>query len=147
VIESLTPRERQVLRLIVAGRTTREVATELGIAFKTAACHRQRLLDKCAAGNTAQLVQRAVAEGRVLEPLEATSKEERIQRLFAETRRRRALLSDAVTRSSVLRCECEEDCAELRRTQTILRQTCNELAATVRPKPEPYFFSTSTAKA
>jgi DNA-binding CsgD family transcriptional regulator len=147
VFESLTPRERQVLRLIVAGRTSRQIAAELGIAFKTAACHRQRLLDKCAAGNTAQLVQRAVGEGWALEPTGAPWTRDQIERLLEETQRCRQLLNDAVARSRILRRECEEARAELRRTQTILRQTCKELAATVRPKPEPYFFSTSTAKA
>jgi DNA-binding CsgD family transcriptional regulator len=33
-----TPRELQVLRLFALGKSTKEVAAELGIAVKTAAC-------------------------------------------------------------------------------------------------------------
>ena len=147
MIERLTPRERQVLQRIVAGRTTRQVAAELGIAYKTAACHRQRLLDKCAAGNTAELVQRAILEPWILGFPPAASEEHRIERMFADARRCRKVLSEAVARSRVLRGECQDACAEVRRSRTILRQNCKELAAAVRANPDPYFFSTSTAKA
>jgi len=41
-----TPRERQVLTLICEGHSTKQIAALLGIRFKTAACHRMRLMDK-----------------------------------------------------------------------------------------------------
>jgi len=63
----LTPRERTVLRLIVAGKTTREIATELGIAFKTAACHRSSTMSKLDVNNTAALVREAIRLGLVKE--------------------------------------------------------------------------------
>jgi hypothetical protein len=42
---------------------TKEIAFHLRIAFKTAACHRQRVLDKMGASNTADLVRRAIEQG------------------------------------------------------------------------------------
>ena len=44
--ESLTPRERQVLRLVGKGRSTKEIARELGITRATVRCHVQRTLTK-----------------------------------------------------------------------------------------------------
>src|SRR5579862_6436907 len=35
----LTPRETEVLKLIANGMSSREIASELGIAFKTVVCH------------------------------------------------------------------------------------------------------------
>ena len=63
----LTPRERTVLQLIVAGKTTRQIATELGIAFKTAACHRSSAMGKLDVNNTAALVREAIRLGLVKE--------------------------------------------------------------------------------
>ena len=65
MIENLTPREREVLQLIAAGRSTKALAADLGIAFKTAACHRATILAKLGAANTADLVCRAVRMGLV----------------------------------------------------------------------------------
>src|SRR5215472_12091687 len=42
----ITPREREVLKLIAAGKTSKEIAAELGIAFRTTVCHRYRLYQK-----------------------------------------------------------------------------------------------------
>ncbi len=38
--EKLTGREREVLALIAQGRSTKQIASDLNITFKTAACHR-----------------------------------------------------------------------------------------------------------
>ena len=59
----LTPREITVLKCIADGMRTKEIAFHLRIAFKTAACHRQRVLDKMGASNTADLVRRAIEQG------------------------------------------------------------------------------------
>ncbi len=59
-VGQLTPRERQVLALIGNGYSTRELAHELGITFKTAACHRSRILLKLNARNTADLTRAAI---------------------------------------------------------------------------------------
>ena len=60
MIESLTPREREVLQLIATGRSTKALAADLGIAFKTAACHRATILAKLGAANTADLICRTL---------------------------------------------------------------------------------------
>jgi DNA-binding CsgD family transcriptional regulator len=64
-VEQLTARELEVLRLIVAGRSTKQIAFDLGISFKTAACHRSHILQKIGAHNTAELVCRAIREGLI----------------------------------------------------------------------------------
>lgn len=58
--ESLTPREMEVLRLIAEGLTTKEIAVKLGIAFKTAACHRHRILMALDATSTVTAVLTAI---------------------------------------------------------------------------------------
>jgi DNA-binding NarL/FixJ family response regulator len=59
----LSPREISVLRLIVDGKTTREIATELGIAFKTAAAHRSHIMSKLEVTNSAAVVREAFRLG------------------------------------------------------------------------------------
>jgi DNA-binding CsgD family transcriptional regulator len=61
----LTTRELQVLSLVAAGVTTKEIAYELGIAYKTAACHRGRILSKLAAHNAADLTRHAMGMGLI----------------------------------------------------------------------------------
>ena len=55
-IGSLTRRERQVLDLVVAGRSNKEVAIELGIVPKTVEAHRANVMKKMGAGSLAELV-------------------------------------------------------------------------------------------
>lgn len=56
-IEGLTPREREVLELIVAGRLNKQIADELGISIKTVEVHRARVMEKMGANSLAELVQ------------------------------------------------------------------------------------------
>lgn len=58
-----TQRQQEVLLLIANGRTTKEIARELGIAFKTAAAHRANLMQKLHIHHTAGLVRHAVRSG------------------------------------------------------------------------------------
>lgn len=53
---SLTPREQEVLRLLVDGRTQVEIAVELFISGKTVATHIQRVLGKLGVHSRAQAV-------------------------------------------------------------------------------------------
>jgi two-component system nitrate/nitrite response regulator NarL len=53
---SLTPREREILRLLAEGRVQKEIARELSISPKTVGTHIQRLLTKVGAHSRAQLV-------------------------------------------------------------------------------------------
>lgn len=58
--DPLTARERQVLQLIAEGKSTRDVASILGISVKTAESHRTRLMSKLDIHETATLVRYAV---------------------------------------------------------------------------------------
>jgi RNA polymerase sigma factor (sigma-70 family) len=62
-IRSLTPRERQVLALVVAGRTNREIADEWGISEKTVKVHRGRVMEKTRVNTLPELVLLAQAAG------------------------------------------------------------------------------------
>jgi FixJ family two-component response regulator len=55
-VETLTPRERDVMRLVVLGRLNKQIAAELGIAEKTVKVHRGRVMTKMGAGSVAELV-------------------------------------------------------------------------------------------
>ena len=52
----LTPRERQVLELLLEGQPTKAIAARLAIRRKTAEVHRARVLQKMRAGSAAELV-------------------------------------------------------------------------------------------
>ncbi|MBP7240932.1 response regulator [Amaricoccus sp.] len=55
-LASLTPRERQVLDLVVAGRLNKQVAADLGTAEKTVKVHRGRMMKKLGVRTVADLV-------------------------------------------------------------------------------------------
>ena len=59
----LTPRERQVLKLIAEGRKTREIGEILGVSVKTAETHRSRIMKKLNIRETAGLVRYALRQG------------------------------------------------------------------------------------
>jgi two-component system, NarL family, invasion response regulator UvrY len=56
-INSLSGRELQVAGLISAGGTSKDVATELGVALKTVEVHRYNILKKLKLKNTVSLVE------------------------------------------------------------------------------------------
>lgn len=64
-LKGLTKREVDVLRLIAEGRTTKELAFELNITFKTAACHRFNLMRKLEVREVASMVRIAIRAGLV----------------------------------------------------------------------------------
>ena len=64
LIESLTPRERQVLDLLAAGRSQDGIASDLFITRKTVATHIQRVLGKLGVHNRAQAVALVLGETR-----------------------------------------------------------------------------------
>lgn len=61
-IDRLSPRERQVLQGIVAGKTNKLIARDLGISHRTVEAHRARLMMKAGAESVADLVRLALAE-------------------------------------------------------------------------------------
>jgi len=56
---TLTPREREVMALVVEGRLNKQVAAALGAAEKTVKVHRARVMEKMAATSLADLVRMA----------------------------------------------------------------------------------------
>ncbi|MCU1499290.1 MAG: two component transcriptional regulator, LuxR family [Acidimicrobiales bacterium] len=58
---SLTPREREVLRLIALGHTHAEISSLLSMAERTVESHRARLADKLGSRSRAELVRHAMA--------------------------------------------------------------------------------------
>lgn len=63
--DKLTARERQVLKLIVEGYTSRQIADILKISFKTVQTHRAHLMEKLDVHSTAALTRYAIKKGLV----------------------------------------------------------------------------------
>ena len=63
--EPLTARERQILQLVAEGKTTKAIAGLLGISFKTAESHRNRIMKKLDIHDVASLVRYAIRRGLV----------------------------------------------------------------------------------
>jgi DNA-binding NarL/FixJ family response regulator len=61
----LSLREREVLTLVAEGRSTREIAADLGLSHKTIEVHRRRIMHKLELHKVADLVRYAVREGLV----------------------------------------------------------------------------------
>jgi DNA-binding NarL/FixJ family response regulator len=61
--EALTDREKQVLRLVAEGRSTKEVANELGISVKTAMSHRENVMRKLDLHSRTDLIRFALQKG------------------------------------------------------------------------------------
>ena len=61
--ESLTDREKQVLKLVAEGLSNKEVAEALGISVKTAMTHREHVMEKLDLHNRTELVRFAIKRG------------------------------------------------------------------------------------
>jgi len=59
----LTPREREVLGLIMAGQSNKEMARKLGLSPKTIEAHRAKLYTKMRADSLADLVRKGIEGG------------------------------------------------------------------------------------
>ncbi len=65
---TLTPREREVLELVVRGLANKRIATELGIVEKTIKVHRGRVMSKMQVRSVAELVLMSLKIGVTPEP-------------------------------------------------------------------------------
>jgi DNA-binding NarL/FixJ family response regulator len=65
--ETLSPREQQVLRLVVEGKSNKEVATLLTLEVHTVRSYRKTMMAKLGASNVAELIQ-VTSAARVSEP-------------------------------------------------------------------------------
>ena len=61
--ESLTDREKQVLKLVAEGKSNKEVAELLGISVKTAMSHREHVMEKLGLHNRTDLIRFALKAG------------------------------------------------------------------------------------
>ncbi|HLT72795.1 MAG TPA: response regulator transcription factor [Cyclobacteriaceae bacterium] len=59
-LPEISPREKEVLGLVAQGLSTKLVADRLGISTRTVESHRINMLKKLKAGNTAELVRKAI---------------------------------------------------------------------------------------
>jgi FixJ family two-component response regulator len=62
-IDTLTPREREVMSLVVRGLLNKQIAFELGTVEKTIKVHRARVMEKMQVGSLAELVRIAERAG------------------------------------------------------------------------------------
>jgi two-component system response regulator FixJ len=64
-LAKLTARERELLKLIVAGRSNKQIASDLKISMKTVENHRSNLMAKMQAANAADLARLSTVAGIV----------------------------------------------------------------------------------
>jgi DNA-binding NarL/FixJ family response regulator len=62
IAEKMTPREQEVLRLLMDGNTNRHIAEAMGIDEVTVKAHLGRMLRKTGASNRVELTLRALEE-------------------------------------------------------------------------------------
>ena len=60
--ERLTPREREIVRLLAGGKSNKEVAVELDISVKTVEAHRANIMHKLNLGSFSDLVHYAIRQ-------------------------------------------------------------------------------------
>ena len=65
-VAALTPRQREVLRLVAAGKTSKEIAHQLGVSYRTIEVHRLNLMRRVNIHDTAGLVRYALRAGLIV---------------------------------------------------------------------------------
>ncbi len=63
LIKTLTPRELDVMRLVIKGMLNKQIAADLGISIKTVKVHRGRVMQKMQVNSLAELVRLAEKAG------------------------------------------------------------------------------------
>ncbi|MCB1830068.1 MAG: response regulator transcription factor [Gammaproteobacteria bacterium] len=59
-LANLTPREHEVMEMVTAGKSNKDIAQSLGVSAKTVEAHRSRVMEKMQADSLADLVKMAV---------------------------------------------------------------------------------------
>jgi len=62
----LSPREREVLRLVAEGKTTKQAAAQLGVSVRTVDAHRASIMRRLGIHDTAGLVRYAIRQGLIV---------------------------------------------------------------------------------
>jgi DNA-binding NarL/FixJ family response regulator len=65
---AITPREREILALIAAGRANKEIASELGVSEDTVKRHVSHILEKLDVNDRAQATAEAIRRGIIKVP-------------------------------------------------------------------------------
>jgi DNA-binding NarL/FixJ family response regulator len=65
---ALTPRQREVLRLLADGRTMKEAAAALGVSPRTVETHKYQIMASLGLGSTAELIRYALEHGLTTPP-------------------------------------------------------------------------------
>jgi DNA-binding NarL/FixJ family response regulator len=65
--DSLTPREREIVQLVAEGKSTKELASQLGISVKTAETHRSNIMRKLGLRSVSEVVRYAI-RNHLVEP-------------------------------------------------------------------------------
>ena len=65
LLETLSQREHEILKLVAEGKTSREIAERLSISPKTVDTYRSRLMHKIGVKNLAGLVKFAIRHGLI----------------------------------------------------------------------------------
>jgi two-component system, NarL family, response regulator NreC len=68
---TLTPREKEVLKMLAEGNSVKEVATQLNLSVKTVEAHKFNLMRKLDIHNKAHLVQYAIQKKVIKLPIMA----------------------------------------------------------------------------
>ena len=63
MLEGLSPRELQVLRLVAEGKTSKEIAVMLDLGLQTVRSYRKTMMKKLSVNNVASLTQLALSAG------------------------------------------------------------------------------------
>lgn len=61
-LAALTPREHEVLKLLVSGKQNKVMAADLGVSQRTVEIHRARVMEKMEANSVAQLVRMVIEQ-------------------------------------------------------------------------------------
>ena len=59
----ITPRQREILKMVAMGHTNREIAASLDISVRTVEVHRFNLMRRLSVRNVAQLLRQALQQG------------------------------------------------------------------------------------
>ena len=128
---NLTPREREVARLIASGHSSKQIAADLGISFRTVVCHRFRIFQKLGVTNTAELVAQAVRMGLVdffsgssVPPDSDQPISYRMIAMREENARERQILAALLLQSKLLR---EQSAASRKDLKEVRRQVMGQI--------------------
>lgn len=64
-VSSITPRERQILKFLAEGKSTKQIALQLYVSVKTIEANRRQIMEKLEIDNLAGLIKYAIRQGLV----------------------------------------------------------------------------------